>query len=218
MFLSFAALAGMAPYGCGGGSSNNPPPQGPAAYNTYNPNAPPPNGYPPQTSGGQMPGPQGQPAGQPAGQPTMAPQPTGAPQPTAAPTQGAQDAIVGAMIAPLGAKYAPGMSAMGAPFTAQLTEGAHASTMVTMSAGTCYTVVGVSPPAVGVKSLSLSLLSPPFYTVSAGQSTVNTNESAIGAGKQAICPIVPLPVQYKIDIFAKSGAGPVAVQVFSKPK
>jgi hypothetical protein len=122
------------------------------------------------------------------------------------------------MIAPLGAKYAPGMQAQGAPFTAQLTAGAHASTMVTMTGGQCYTVVGVSPPGVGVTSLNMNLLAPPFYTISAGASTTNTNESAIGAKSSPICPIVPIGVQYKIDIFAKTGQGPVAVQVYAKAK
>ena len=122
------------------------------------------------------------------------------------------------MIAPLGAKYAPGMQAQGSPFTAQLTAGAHASTMVTMTGGQCYTIVGVSPPGVGVTSLNLNLLAPPFYTVSAGASTTNTNESAIGAKSSPICPIVPIAVQYKVDIFAKTGQGPVAVQIYAKPK
>lgn len=218
MFLGFTALAGFAPYGCGGGSNNNQAAQSPSAYNTYNPNAPQtaPNGYgtQPPPNGGVM-------TGAPPATGAMPPatgQPAATGAPTAAPTQGAQDAIVGALIAPLGAKYAPGMTAMGAPFTANMTEGQHASTMITMQAGTCYTVVGVSPPGVGVKSLNLSLLAPPFYTVSAGQSSGNTNESTIGAGKNPTCPIVPLPVQYKLDIFAKSGSGPVAVQVYSKPK
>ncbi|MEO8799406.1 MAG: hypothetical protein ABI551_16060, partial [Polyangiaceae bacterium] len=62
------------------------------------------------------------------------------------------------------------------------------------------------------------LLSPPFYTISAGSSTINTNEAVIGSGKSMICPIVPIPVQYKLDIAANSGSGPVAVQVYAKNK
>ena len=216
MFLSFAGLAGLAPYGCGGSNTAAQPTGSPSAYNTFNPNAPATgaSGYP---AAGQ---PAGYPAATaPAGYPAAtAPQATAAPQPTAAPTAGAQDAIVGALIAPVGAKYAPGMSAAGAPFSANMTAGTHQSMMVTMQAGSCYTVVGVSPPGVGVTSLNLSMLAPPFYTTSAGASTVNTNESVIGAGKTMTCPILPIPIQYKIDIFAKTGNGPVAVQVFSKPK
>lgn len=220
MFFSFAVLAGLAPYGCGGSNSATPPAGAPSAsYNTYNgaPNGAAPNGYPAQGQPAGYP-PQGAPNGYPAqtaaAQPTAAPQP----QPTAAPTQGAQDAIVGALIAPLGAKYAPGMSAQGAPFSTQVAAGQHQSTMISMTGGQCYTIVGVSPPGVGVTSLSLNLLAPPFYTISAGSSTTNTNESVIGAKSSPVCPIVPMAVQYKVDIFAKTGQGPVAVQVYAKAK
>jgi hypothetical protein len=40
----------------------------------------------------------------------------------------------------------------------------------------------------------------------------------IGPGAQALCPVVPIPVQYKLDVNAVAGQGAVGVQVFSKNK
>jgi hypothetical protein len=33
-----------------------------------------------------------------------------------------------------------------------------------------------------------------------------------------MCPAIPVAIPYKVDIFAKSGGGQVAAQVYSKPK
>jgi hypothetical protein len=33
-----------------------------------------------------------------------------------------------------------------------------------------------------------------------------------------MCPVIPLPVQYKLDIHARVGAGEVAVALYSKNK
>ena len=64
----------------------------------------------------------------------------------------------------------------------------------------------------------LTLLAPPFYNMSAGSDGTKDANPIIGKGNAPFCPLIPMPVQYKLDIFAKSGAGPVAVQVYSKAK
>jgi len=117
----------------------------------------------------------------------------------------------------LAAKNASGMTAEGQEAKQQMTEGQHVSMGVSMAGGKCYTIVGCSP-AGGVKDLDLTLLAPPFYNMAAGQDGTRDANPVIGAGKGAVCPITPFPVQYKLDIFAKSGGGPVAVQVFSRNK
>ena len=33
-----------------------------------------------------------------------------------------------------------------------------------------------------------------------------------------MCPVVMFPLQYKLDVFAQTGSGPVAVQLYSKNK
>jgi hypothetical protein len=33
-----------------------------------------------------------------------------------------------------------------------------------------------------------------------------------------MCPVINFPMQYKLDVFAKSGSGAVAVQLYSKAK
>jgi hypothetical protein len=40
----------------------------------------------------------------------------------------------------------------------------------------------------------------------------------VGKGNGPMCPIIPVPVQYKVDILARKGAGAVGVQVYSKSK
>ncbi|MFO0668827.1 MAG: hypothetical protein U0235_04240 [Polyangiaceae bacterium] len=53
----------------------------------------------------------------------------------------------------------------------------------------------------------------------AGQDSTASN-TAIEVGKtpNPTCPLTPFPLQYKLDIHAKSGAGAFGVQVFSKNK
>ena len=158
------------------------------------------------------------PASSPAPTATMAPTAT-APAPTASamPTA-APDAVVQALLAPLAAKYAPGMQPEGAALSANLAEGGSTEMIVSMTGGKCYTIIGASPLGVGVKDLNIKLLTPPFYTLSAGQDSTVSNEAVIGGGKAPTCPLVPMPIAYKLTVTAAKGAGPVGVQVYSKTK
>ncbi|HWL85536.1 MAG TPA: hypothetical protein VNO21_07020 [Polyangiaceae bacterium] len=223
---------------CGGSNSDQSAqaPQGSyAAYGTPPPGQPgyqgqpgqpgyqqPPPGYQGQPQTGYPPPAQtGYPQQPPATYPAPAQPGPAQPAPGQTTTSGApamDPAVVGAVMAPLAARYAPGMQAEGQPLTAQLSEGQSTSMTVSMQAGKCYTIVGASPIGVGVKSLSLNLLTPPMYTLSAGQSKGASNEAVIGASPNPTCPMLPFPIAYKLDIRAAKGSGPVAVQVYSKAK
>jgi hypothetical protein len=203
LLATFAAVA-LAPLACGG-SKNEPVQTAPQnsygaqpSMNTWN--APPPASSPAPTA-------------------TMAPTATATAAPTASamPTA-APDIVVTTLLAPLAAKYAPGMQPEGAPLSANLAEGASTEMIVTMTGGKCYTIIGASPLGVGVKDLNIKLLTPPFYTLSAGQDSTTSNEAVIGGGKSPTCPLVPMPVAYKLTVTAAKGAGPVGVQVYSKTK
>jgi hypothetical protein len=114
-------------------------------------------------------------------------------------------------------KAAPGMQPEGDLLKQNLTEGQHAVMMVTLQAGKCYTVVGFS--GVGaVKDLDLNLLAPPLYMTLAGQDLTHNNTPSIGPSPNAMCPVIAYPLQYKLDVFARSGSGAVAVQLYSKAK
>ena len=89
--------------------------------------------------------------------------------------------------------------------------------MVTMQPGTCYTIIGFSPPG-QVKNVDLHLLAPPFYNVLAGQDTTDNNTAYIGSTPNPMCPLIPLPLQYKVDITARTGSGNVGVGVYTKSK
>ena len=115
------------------------------------------------------------------------------------------------------ARVAPGMSAEGDELKQNLGEGQHAVMMVTLQAGKCYTIVGFSAPG-AVKDLDLNLLAPPFYMTLAGQDLTHNNTPTLGAAPSAMCPVTPFPLQYKLDVLAKSGSGQVAVQLYSKSK
>jgi hypothetical protein len=200
-----------------------------------------PPGYPPQQA------PQGypqQPAGYPP-QPGYPAQPAPAPGPTAAPTalaptdpntlqgilNGLQGALGGQMVTPgtlagdltdaglkaQALRVAPGMQPEGDELKQNLTEGQHAVMMVTLQAGKCYTVVGFSPLG-GVKNLDLNMLAPPLYMTLAGQDLTHNNTPTIGAAPSPMCPVLMFPLQYKLDVFAQSGSGQVAVQLYSKTK
>jgi hypothetical protein len=115
------------------------------------------------------------------------------------------------------ARAAPTMQPEGDELKQNLTEGQHAVMMVTLQAGRCYTIVGFSAPG-AVKDLDLNLLAPPFYMTLAGQDLTHNNTPTIGAAPNPMCPVIAFPLQYKLDVFAKSGSGQVAVQLYSKAK
>ena len=113
------------------------------------------------------------------------------------------------------AKYAPGMTAEGQVAKGNLSEGGHVGFVVNMDATKCYTVVAYGA---GVTDLDVNLLAPPFYNVLAGQDGMAGPTAVIGAAPRPMCPLVPLAVPYKSDLYAKKGGGAVAAQVYSKPK
>lgn len=216
------------------GAPQPPPPGYPGAPQPQ-PGLPQQPGYPqgqPQPPMGQ-PGQPGQPP-QP-GQPTPQAPPPLAPvdpnNPLAALLQGIQGAMQGQTIAPGGIpgdlidvglkaqalKAAPGMQPEGEELKQNLAEGQHAVVMMTLQAGKCYAIVGYSPPG-GVKDLDLNLLAPPFYMTLAGQDLTHNGAPTIGAAPNPMCPVIALPLQYKLDVFARAGSGQAAVQLYSKTK
>jgi hypothetical protein len=115
------------------------------------------------------------------------------------------------------AKSAPGMSGEGSLAKDQLAADGHKEMLITLQGGKCYTIIGFSP-AGQIKDLDLRLLAPPLYNMAAGQDGSVSNTAVIGKGSSPTCPLTPFPLQYKLDIHAKNGAGQFGVQVFSKNK
>jgi len=130
---------------------------------------------------------------------------------------GMPTSLADAGIKALALSAATGMSAEGQEATGILQEGGHLSFMVPMQGGKCYTLIGFSPPG-QIKNVDLNLLAPPFYNVLAGQDTTDDNAPIIGRAPKPMCPIVPVALNYKVDIVARSGSGSVAVQLYSKSK
>jgi hypothetical protein len=130
---------------------------------------------------------------------------------------GMPTSLADAGIKALALSAATGMSAEGQEATGTLQEGGHLSFMVPMQGGKCYTLIGFSPPG-QIKNVDLNLLAPPFYNVLAGQDTTDDNAPIIGKAPKPMCPIVPVALNYKVDIVARSGSGSVAVQLYSKSK
>ena len=62
------------------------------------------------------------------------------------------------------------------------------------------------------------MLAPPLYMTLAGQDLTHNNTPTIGAAPSPMCPVIMFPLQYKLDVFAQAGSGPVAVQLYSKNK
>jgi hypothetical protein len=113
--------------------------------------------------------------------------------------------------------HAKGEQLQGQIAKANLQEGGHNAFMVTMQPGTCYTIIGFSP-AGQIKNVDLHLLAPPFYNVLAGQDTTDNNSAYIGGSPSPMCPVIPLPLQYKVDIAARTGSGNVGVAIYTKSK
>jgi hypothetical protein len=110
-------------------------------------------------------------------------------------------------------KLPAGMQPEGPLAMGSLKEKQHLQTDVTLAPGKCYSIVGYSKK---VKDLDLYLLLPPG--ILSGQDLTDDNKPIIGGPPQPMCPVSAQPVTYKLDIFADSGAGDVAVQLFSKGK
>jgi hypothetical protein len=158
-----------------------------------------------------------QPAWLPTGNPTAS---GSAPPPAStAPPPAAVDPMqfVSLLLQPLASKWAKDMSPEGQVVVQNLAEGGHHQFLITMQAGRCYTIIAASPPG-AIKDVDVTLLAPPFFTIPAGTDGMKDNTAVIGKSPQPTCPISPIPTPYKVDVFAKSGAGVVAVQVYAKNK
>lgn len=108
-------------------------------------------------------------------------------------------------------KLPAGMQPDGPLAMGNVKEKQHLQTDVTLQPGKCYSIVGYSKK---VKDLDLYLLLPPG--ILSGQDLTDDNKPIIGGAPQPMCPVSQTAVTYKLDIFADSGAGDVAVQLFSK--
>jgi len=110
-------------------------------------------------------------------------------------------------------KLPAGMQPEGPLAMGSIKEKQHLQTDVTLAPGKCYSIVGFSKK---VKDLDLYLLLPPG--ILSGQDLTDDNKPIVGGSPQPMCPISDKAVTYKLDIFADSGGGDVAVQLFSKGK
>jgi hypothetical protein len=115
------------------------------------------------------------------------------------------------------AKVAPDMKAEGQLAHGKLATGGHLSFAVSLAPGKCYALVGYAAPNT-VKNLDLNLLAPPLYNVLAGQDGTDDNTPVIGKSPNPMCPVTPIELSYKVDIVARTGAGNVGVQLYSKAK
>lgn len=113
------------------------------------------------------------------------------------------------------AQHAAGMTPEKDIAKGQLAEGQHLGFIVNMDAAHCYAIVAFGA---GVADLDVNLLAPPLYNMLAGSDGMAGPTAVVGGGGKPICPIVPLAVPYKVDLYAKKGGGSVAAQVYSKPK
>jgi hypothetical protein len=113
------------------------------------------------------------------------------------------------------AKFAPGMSPDGQVAKGNLAEGSHVGFVANMDPNKCYTIVAFGA---GMTDLDVNLLAPPLYNFLAGQDGMVGPTAVIGAAPKPMCPVLPVSVPWKVDLFAKKGAGQVAAQLYSKPK
>jgi hypothetical protein len=132
------------------------------------------------------------------------------------PASGSASTELGKGLAAIALKAAPGMKPEGMLASGTLKEGEHLGWSVTLTPGKCYAVVGFSPSG-EIKDLDLHLLSPPFFSMLAGEDTTDDNAPVVGSAPNPMCPVVPVKLPYKVDITAQKGAGRVAVELFSKP-
>jgi hypothetical protein len=117
----------------------------------------------------------------------------------------------------LSTTWAAGMTPEGQIAKGTLGPQGHSQFIINMAPGRCYTIIGFSPQG-QITDLDLNLLAPPIYTMLAGQDGMTGNTAVIGKAPNPMCPISPIALPYKVDIYAKQGQGAFAVQVFAKNK
>jgi hypothetical protein len=130
----------------------------------------------------------------------------------------AVDGAIDLAIKAAAAKDAANMTQEGTSAVATVQAGQAFNQVVTLQPNRCYTIIGFSPPG-QVAELELKLMAPPLYNIEAGKSGANDKAMPIiGKGKNALCPILPIPVPYRIDATAKKGGGRIGIQVFARNK
>ena len=112
-------------------------------------------------------------------------------------------------------KLAKGMTTDSPPTKGMVQEGNKLEVVVTLQPGRCYSIVAVSAQGT---ALDMELLMAPFFTMSAGKNSKTGSVALIGGSSNPLCPLAILPIPYRLDVTAKKGSGPVAVQVLSKTK
>jgi hypothetical protein len=96
-----------------------------------------------------------------------------------------------------------------------LFESGHVVFVATMDASKCYAVVAFGA---GITELDVNLLGPPLYTSIAAQDGMTGATAVVGASPKLLCPAVPFPFPYKVDLHARIGGGTVAAQLYAKRK
>lgn len=106
-----------------------------------------------------------------------------------------------------------------------LQQGESANVPMTAQPGTCYTIVAVSNPNVSELDVVLGLAPgaiPPALAAFAGKPEffrdgMNGPTAVIGPKPHCVTNFLPIPAALNIKVTATGGAGPVAVQLYSKP-
>jgi hypothetical protein len=130
------------------------------------------------------------------------------------PAAPAGDALVKG-VREIGGKASTGFTPDGQMASGDLKEGEHQSMEVKLSPGKCYAIVGFSPKG-QIQDLDLRLFAPPFFNILSGEDLTDDNSPVIGRAPSPMCPVVPVDLAYKVDIYAEKGTGKFAVQMFSK--
>ena len=132
-------------------------------------------------------------------------------------TDAVADGAIDLVIGTASTKVAPKMDKEGATTHTTVKEGDHFGMAITMQPGRCYTIVGVAPPG-SVTQLELKLLGVPLNNEAGRSAAADKTMPVIGKGTAALCPVLPIPMPYKIDAAAVKGAGRIGIQVFSRAK
>lgn len=117
-----------------------------------------------------------------------------------------------------------GMKPEGAFTCQRVAEGTAATVAVTLQPGKCYTALAGSFPNVTEVDVFLKpnfgepppALLAPFANMVLSQDTETGPTASIGQGKNCYKNPLPVPGAAMVEVKARTGSGPVAVQVYSK--
>lgn len=146
------------------------------------------------------------------------PAPTATAQPTATVFDPAIAQLLAAQMQPIAQQEAKGMQKSGEMLSGVLQEGQSLEQVTMLQPGKCYTVVGLGLPMIQELDITMSpvIPLPGAPNLPMAQDNKTGAQATLAPTPDCYKHVLPLPLQVKIMVTAKTGSGAVGAQMYVK--